>query len=169
MGEKGEAMPGSWREKSRRTIAAVRAQHPELECDPVEMRRVVNAAYPFGPRRYLPYKMWLEELRRAVAEVRSTTDDVAVCDVARDLVEEGREADAIELLKQAPSRLAGKCPACGSAPGYPCRESPADDLSAPLMKTERPHARLREMIVPHASRLVVASKNGPLFAQVGRP
>jgi len=34
--------------------------------DPAECRRIVNAAWPGGPRAYHPYKMWLRALRYAM-------------------------------------------------------------------------------------------------------
>lgn len=29
--------------------------------DPVEIGKIIDAAYPFGERRYWPYKVWLSE------------------------------------------------------------------------------------------------------------
>lgn len=51
-----------WRIKAREIIAQVLAQH-EGRPEP-EIRRALRDAYPFGPRRYWPYKVWLDEVQR---------------------------------------------------------------------------------------------------------
>lgn len=112
----------------------------------------VDAAYCFGPRKYFPYKMWLEErrlFREALAGERAlpSRDEATVCEVARDLVELGREADAITALGLAPNRLARRCVVCAAKPGQPCYG----------------YDRLY-LTVPHHARLVGHLDAGPLFA-----
>jgi len=55
----------SWRDIARRSVAAVIEQHPEL-ADPTTPRlmrvRIFRPAYPFGERRYWPYKVWIDEI-----------------------------------------------------------------------------------------------------------
>lgn len=52
----------SWRDKARPIIAKVllemRGHSPE------EIDDAIFAAYPFGIRRYHPYKIWLDEVKR---------------------------------------------------------------------------------------------------------
>jgi len=57
-------MPG-WRLRARATIQKAIAAHPELHGDPKAMLAVIDAAYPFGERRYTPYKEWLDERAKA--------------------------------------------------------------------------------------------------------
>lgn len=53
-----------WRAKSRAVIAQVRREHPEAEG--AELKKLISAAYPFGERAMWPYKLWLEEVRKAL-------------------------------------------------------------------------------------------------------
>jgi len=48
----------SWREIAAPIIANVIASKPE------DLRRALRDAYPFGPRRHWPYKVWLDEIAR---------------------------------------------------------------------------------------------------------
>jgi len=54
----------TWRERAQRVIAEVRAAHPDAAGD--ELRRLLRDAYPFGQRQYHPYKIWCDEVRRAL-------------------------------------------------------------------------------------------------------
>jgi len=56
----------SWRERVRDVIRGVIAAHPELRADPRAMLAAIDRAYPFGERRYTPYKLWLEERAKAI-------------------------------------------------------------------------------------------------------
>jgi hypothetical protein len=49
-----------WRQHA---AAAIREAHKEVPegADLKERMRIIDAAYPFGPRKYHPYKMWLKE------------------------------------------------------------------------------------------------------------
>ena len=95
---------------------------------------LVDAAYPFGQRAMLPYKMWLverqlfiEALERAPAA--PTADEAAACMVARDRIEayDEPEAEMVAWLDvHAPNRLARKCPACGARAGRPCWHADAE-------------------------------------------
>lgn len=49
-----------WRSEARRVIREV------LKDNPDNPRKSVRAAYPFGERAHWPYKIWLEEIRRAL-------------------------------------------------------------------------------------------------------
>jgi len=50
-----------WREKARPLIARVIRSH---EGKPIpEIRKALREAYPFGERRYWPYKIWCDEVR----------------------------------------------------------------------------------------------------------
>jgi hypothetical protein len=55
-------MPHSWRDSARPVIAAVlRAMEGKPE---KEIRAALKAAYPFGMRKYHPYKVWLDEIKK---------------------------------------------------------------------------------------------------------
>jgi len=49
----------SWRQRAAQVLAGLRLK----EGDPDAKRKVFDA-YPFGPREYTPYKVWLEMVRR---------------------------------------------------------------------------------------------------------
>ena len=54
-------MLSHWRRKATPIIAevlAAMAGRPEHE-----IRAALRAAYPFGPRKHHPYKIWLDEIR----------------------------------------------------------------------------------------------------------
>jgi len=53
--------PSIWRTEARAVIAKVRADNPGVTGP--ALKKLANAAYPFGPRQYHPYKIWLSELR----------------------------------------------------------------------------------------------------------
>lgn len=50
----------SWAGEARRVIYEAVKDIPE-ETPLKERKAVVDAAYPFGERKYFPYKMWLKE------------------------------------------------------------------------------------------------------------
>ena len=139
-----------WKRGARRTIMKVLDEHGPIVGDVMPLLKKIDAAYPFGERSHLPYKMWLEERKviRAVllgAQEPLTEDEIAVCHVAYDLVEERRLDEAKALLEeQAPNRHSRACPACGRAVGKPCRSVDGFDL-----------------IIPHETRLRLVA--GPLF------
>lgn len=143
-----------WRLVARAVIREVVSEAREV-LDPKELLARVDAAYPFGERKYEPYKCWLAErtlFRDAlVRPALPTTDEIGVCEVARDLVEVGamggidRTADVTKLLEQAPNRLARRCPVCCARPGAPCLDLESAGASG------RPKRRL---LVPHHARLV---------------
>lgn len=58
----------TWRKRSRHVIAQVCAEFPGLP--PHLLEKQIRAAYPFGPRKMHPYKMWLSEVNRAMAAIR---------------------------------------------------------------------------------------------------
>jgi hypothetical protein len=55
---------GYWRRRARDVIRATMLDHPGA--DGPAMKRLLRAAYPFGERRHTPYKIWLEEVKRAL-------------------------------------------------------------------------------------------------------
>ncbi len=54
--------PGSWRARMAPIIA--RAIAEVGRADPKALRRALRDAYPAGERRYWPYKVWCDEVRR---------------------------------------------------------------------------------------------------------
>jgi hypothetical protein len=72
-------------------MARVVAESPDVE--PAELLKRIDAAYPFGPRQYHPYKCWLQE--RKLLQQRLASDG---------------------------GPLSRPCAACGVAAGKACRE-----------------------------------------------
>lgn len=51
----------NWRRVAAPIIAAAIAAHPQ---GGTELTLALRAAYPFGERKYHPYKIWLSEIKR---------------------------------------------------------------------------------------------------------
>ena len=74
----------TWRNKASAVISEVIRQNPGME--PKELRKLISAAYPFGERKYHPYKIWCDEVNRqlgpqpqaemSVSEAQSLTFDL---------------------------------------------------------------------------------------------
>lgn len=181
------APESQWRRAAIAAIGRVlNAASPELLADDVALLKAIDAVYPFGERKYLPYKMWLLErrlFREACAAPAATpsADEIGVCEVAGDLVQLGRIDEARKLLEQAPNRLGRRCPACGARPGQLCASMPAEDNEKRCTCPERAShddiaaapppghscrgcgAESRWLLVPHLARLVGHRDAGPLF------
>ena len=54
--------PKTWREIARPIVRKVLEEHKGESQE--EIKRALRDAYPFGPRRYYPYQVWLDEIRR---------------------------------------------------------------------------------------------------------
>lgn len=52
----------SWRTVAAQTVFKVIQSNPDAK--PEELRKLISAAYPFGERKYHPYKIWLDEIKR---------------------------------------------------------------------------------------------------------
>ena len=56
-----------WRTASKRIISEiVQRNHGNIKMIRFELKE----AYPFGERRYYPYKIWLQECQKAIGKVR---------------------------------------------------------------------------------------------------
>ena len=53
----------SWSNVARATIQRVAATIPD-DAPLKERKRLIDAAYPFGPREYWPYKAWCKARRK---------------------------------------------------------------------------------------------------------
>ena len=79
-----------WSEAARDVIASVAKDIPR-ETPLAERRRIIDAAYPFGPRDYWPYKAWCKA-RRAYLErwglkpIRRAPEQIRFEDLPRDPV-----------------------------------------------------------------------------------
>ena len=51
----------TWREIAKPIIARVLQEYPG---DSNEQKAALRESYPFGERRYWPYKVWLDEIQR---------------------------------------------------------------------------------------------------------
>lgn len=52
----------SWRQRAEVVIRQVIADHPDAQG--VELKRLISAAYPFGPRANHPYTVWCQTVAR---------------------------------------------------------------------------------------------------------
>lgn len=61
----------AWRRAARRvineTLAQLRAEGITKERNPQAVKKALNEAYPFGPRKNHPYRMWREEVQKVFA------------------------------------------------------------------------------------------------------
>lgn len=64
-----------WRDRARTVIREVIAENAGLRADPRAMLAKIDEAYPFGPRRYTPYKIWLEERAKATDALATAPGD----------------------------------------------------------------------------------------------
>jgi hypothetical protein len=158
-----------WRGRARAAMMSVVESYlrTHVDIDARELASLVDDAYPFGERRYHPYKMWLAE-RRILHDIlfsldeaaEPTDDDRAAVSVAADLVELELFADAIALLReQAPNALSRKCPACSQPVGQRCEEiglhvepGTLPPQAAALVAAGEPKYP-RARIVPHEARV----------------
>lgn len=76
----------TWRNQAASVISDVIRQNPNMEQK--KLRKLISAAYPFGERKYHPYKIWRDEVNRqlgpqpqaeiSVSEAQSLTSEL--CD-----------------------------------------------------------------------------------------
>ncbi len=76
----------TWRDKAATVIFDVIRKNPGMEQK--KLRKLISAAYPFGERKYHPYKIWRDEVNRqlgpqpqaemSVREAQSLTDELCV-------------------------------------------------------------------------------------------
>lgn len=75
----------SWKLRAREVCRETIAANPGADWPTMKTR--LDAAYPFGMRKYTPYKLWLEERAKALSEYASMIGDAApdrrVCRVCR--------------------------------------------------------------------------------------
>ena len=55
----------SWRKSAREVITKVVEENPDASIE--ELRKLVSDAYPFGERKYHPYKMWLSAVKELLS------------------------------------------------------------------------------------------------------
>lgn len=55
-------MQSRWRLRARQVVALVLRETQGQ--DEAAIRKALREAYPFGERKYWPYKVWLDEIRR---------------------------------------------------------------------------------------------------------
>jgi len=63
-----------WRKAANQVIAKVVADNPDLPEQ--ELRKKLSEAYPFGPRQYHPYKIWLSAVKEHFARKQPTPDAI---------------------------------------------------------------------------------------------
>lgn len=52
-------MSASWRDSALRAMFRVHAEQLQAGANPQQIADAIDKAYPFGERRYWPYKAWL--------------------------------------------------------------------------------------------------------------
>lgn len=57
-----------WRRKANEVIAQVIEEQGTADLDALE--KAIRAAYPFGPRKWWPYKVWLDAVKKAMRQLR---------------------------------------------------------------------------------------------------
>lgn len=57
-------MKSPWRVKSAQVIYKIIKENSGITIK--ELRKKISKAYPFGERKYHPYKIWLDEVRIAL-------------------------------------------------------------------------------------------------------
>lgn len=60
-------MRSEWRTEAQQVIQSVLERIPP-DSSEADVRSSISRAYPFGPRKQHPYKIWCEEVRRAMAK-----------------------------------------------------------------------------------------------------
>lgn len=162
---------GKWRRQAHVAIREV-LHRVAVGTTAKDVLRAVDGAYPFGERKHYPYKAWLAERSALISALGLAPDlelpnakDIMACEVAHDLIEEGRAGEARALLDdQAPRRLNRACSACGAKVGVECLEIGDVVVTHELKDADGEAMERREAvtrIVPHEVRLHVDS--GPLF------
>lgn len=58
-----------WREHARAVIERVTRETGTADLEALE--KEIRAAYPFGVREHWPYKVWNDEVRKAMARLRA--------------------------------------------------------------------------------------------------
>ena len=65
-------MTKTWRDVARPIIAKV-LEETKGKPD-IEIRQALFNAYPFGERRYTPYKIWLDEIQKQKSKKKDRKD-----------------------------------------------------------------------------------------------
>ena len=63
-------MESQWRTESRKVILSIMAAIGTK--DMVLLKREISKAYPFGDRKYFPYKIWCDEVRKQLGIPKKT-------------------------------------------------------------------------------------------------
>lgn len=163
---------GRWAFRTRDHIARMLAK---LEQDGMPIRtatreqlrdviKAIDDSYPFGERKYHPYKTWCSEMQRLRDHLLDEGEDAITHDylgfvmVARDMLEETGDVERVRayLDEHTPGRHARPCPTCKARRRAQCRD---------LVGTRGPLGEW--LLVPHDDRVRVGSSEPlPLFAGV---
>lgn len=135
-----------WRTESRRiieeTIDTALELEPGLREDLRSLFALVTKAYPYGPRKWHPYKIWLDEVRRA-----------------RD-----------KITPRGTGPIDRTCPACGARRGQHCRPIGEADEVAEHLAIASEADRFGKGRIAHEVRIDAfhdarRDVNGPLFGK----
>jgi hypothetical protein len=88
----------SWRDLAIECIASALNEYAELhpgKIDPKDCRRWISAnRYPFGQRKYLPYKVWCNECAKIISFLMAHSDATAYLGWRNSLSRTARSAKA---------------------------------------------------------------------------
>lgn len=129
------ATASHWRKKAQAAIELAIARNPGLV--DFDILEAIDKAYPFGPRKHLPYKMWLDERKKTIARISrnpilrvcrtcgagigrtcrdvGTSEFAANADVLRDAIKTNQPPDVIKQLELMCCHHARKAHLCDCA------------------------------------------------------
>lgn len=162
-----------WRSQACRAMLTVVETYTGMwDYDPDAFLKLIDSAYPFGARENYPYKAWLAERRVLIAALRTpvvTWEQYDIIRIADDMLQVGRDKDALETLEQVPNRHTVSCATCGVRPGQPCRD-PISEQATPQqllfgvtkrtlhdLATEykaTPFSKYQNRLIPHEARIL---------------
>lgn len=67
-------MADTWRERARESLQAAYDAARTLGLDGKALEQALFDSYPFGQRKYTPYKVWCEERRKLLATGQTRAD-----------------------------------------------------------------------------------------------
>ncbi len=88
----------TWRSTAVRVVREVLARTAGQS--PAEIRKALTAAYPFGERRYWPYRVWLSEVARQTGRHKTPT---------RKAVEKAGQASMGAMFEETDHRKESEC------------------------------------------------------------
>lgn len=83
LNKQGITRARTWRDKARDVIEPVVRAGKEDGLTEAEIRRLLRPLYPFGERRWWPYKVWLDEIKVQLGTKKSPRERARMRDIDR--------------------------------------------------------------------------------------